>query len=216
MEWRERPECDDDGSAGGGRLRDRWRERDETMPVRGTAIRQQAEDAVRRELEPGERILAGAAVASGPSRWNGAWVIAVSLALVAEALVGLFGPAPSLLSGGLVAVIAVGLPLLAMYLACRPMYIAVSDTRLIGLRLSRHAGTPRRVAFDGMLGEVRITNQRYGRYGGSVRCEIRGQKKTRLNVERSCYPEFAGVTAELRRCGALTEWDRPPYSPANS
>ncbi len=187
------------------------------MPVRRTAIKRQAEEAIRPRLQPGERILAGAAVACGPTRSGGAWVFAVAVALVAEGLLGIFGPQPSLLSGGLLAAVAAGFPLLAVAFACRPMYIAVSDLRLIGVRLSRLGGAPGRVAFAALLADVRVTAHRSGRSGRSVRCEIRGQRRTRLNVERSWYPDFAEVTTQLRHCGAVTEWDLPPYPPvANS
>jgi hypothetical protein len=175
------------------------------MPVRRMAIKGQAEEAIRPMLQPGERTRAGAAVACGPSRSTGAWVSAVAFALVAEVVVGIFGPPPSLLSGGLLAAIGVGLPLLAVHLACRPMYIAVSDQRLIGLRLSRLGGAPGRLAFAAPLADVRITGHRSGRSGRSVRCEIRGRRRTRLNVERSWYPDFAEVTMELWHSGAVTE-----------
>ena len=187
------------------------------MPAGRMAIKRQAENAIRPVLRPGERTRAGAAVACGPSRLRGAWVSAVTLALVAEAAVGIFGPQPSLLSDGLLAAIGAGLPLLAVHLAFQPMYIAVSDQRLIGLRLSRLGGAPGRLAFAAPLTDVRIRGHRSGRSRSSVRCEIRGRTRTRLNVERPWYPDFAHVTMELRHFGAVTDWDLPPYlSVANS
>jgi hypothetical protein len=187
------------------------RERDGTMLVRRTAIKRQAEDAIRPMLQPGEQTRAGAAVACGPSHLGGAWVSALTLALAAEAVIGLFGPQPSLLCDGLLAAIGVGFPLLAVHLAFRPMYIAVSDQRLIGVRLSRLGGAPGRLAFAAPLADVRITGHRAGRAASSVRCEIRGRKRTRLNIERSWYGDFAEVTVALWHCGAVTEWDRLPY-----
>jgi hypothetical protein len=184
------------------------------MQVRRTAIKRQAEEAIRPVLHPGERTRAGAAVACGPSRWKGAWLSAVALALVAEGLLGIFGPQPSLLSAGLLAAVGAGLPLLALLFASRPMYIAVSDQRLIGLRLSRLGGAPGRLAFEAPLADVRITGHRSGRSGNSVRCEIRGRKRTRLNVERSWFADFAEVTMALWHSGAMTEWDRLPYPTA--
>jgi len=187
------------------------------MTVRRTAIKQQAETAIRPVLQPGEQIRAGTAVARGPSRSSAAWVIAVAVALVAEAVLGIFDSQPSLLSGGLLPVLAAAVPLLAVTFACRPMYIAVSDLQLIGVRLSRLGGAPGRLAFAAPLADVRITNHRSGRSGRSVRCEIRGRRRARLNVERSWYPDFAQVTTELWHFGAVTEWDRMPYaSAANS
>src|ERR1700730_18354857 len=112
------------------------------MAVRRMAIKRQAENAIQPMLQPGERILAGSAVACGPSPSSGAWVPALVLALFAEALVRILGPQPSLLSVGLLAAIGAGFPILAVYLAWRPMFVAVSDQRLIGLRLSRVGGAP--------------------------------------------------------------------------
>ena len=187
------------------------------MAVRRMAIKRQAEDAIQPMLQPGERILAGSAVACGPSRSSGAWVPALGLALVAEGLVGIFSPQPSLLSVGLLAAIGAGFPVLAVYLAWRPMFVAVSDQRLIGLRLSRRGGAPGRAAFAAPLTDVRITGHRSGRSRSSVRCEIRGRKRKRLNIERPWYPDFADVTMKLRHFGAVTESDLPPYfSVANS
>ena len=187
------------------------------MPARRAAIKRQAEDAMRPVLQPGERVLAGAAVACGTSWWQGAWIGAVGLALVAEGLAGLFGPQPTLLSGSLPAAVGVGFPLLAAGLAYRPMYVAVSEQRLIGWRLSRLGRTPGRLAFAAPMADIRITDHRRGRSGVSVRCEIRGRRRTRLNVHRSWYPDFAEVTTTLRHSGALTEWDLPRYpSAANS
>jgi hypothetical protein len=186
------------------------------MPMRSTAIKRQAEEAIQPRLHPGERILAGAAVACGPTRPGGAWVFAVAVALIAEGLLGIFGPQPSLLSSGLLAAIAAGLPLLAAVFVCRPMYVAVSDMRLIGVRLSRLGAAPGRLAFAALLADVRVTDHRSARSGSSVRCEIRGRRRTRLNVERSWHPEFAEVTTNLCHLGAMTEWDRPYPSAANS
>jgi hypothetical protein len=179
------------------------------MPVRRTAIKRQAEEAIRPRLHPGERIRAGAAVARGPYRPGGAWVLTAAVALIAEGLLGIFGPQPTLLSSGMLAAVAAGLPLLAAVFACRPMYIAVSDMRLIGVRMSRLGGAPGRLAFAAWLADVHVTHHRSGRSGSSVRCQIRGQRRTRLNVERSWCQDFAEVTTQLRDCGALTDWDAP-------
>jgi len=186
------------------------------MPAGRMAIKRQAENAIRPVLRPGERTRAGAAVACGPSRLRGAWVSAVTLALVAEAAVGIFGPQPSLLSDGLLAAIGAGLPLLAVHLAFQPMYIAVSDQRLIGVRLSRFGGAPGRVAFAAPMTDVRISGHRSGPSGTSVRCDIRGRKRTRLNVDRSWFTDFAAVTMELWHSGVVTEWNPPPYFSAAS
>jgi hypothetical protein len=182
------------------------------MQVRRRAIKRQAEDAIRPMLQPGERTRAGVAVASGLCRPGGAWSIALALTLVAEVVVGIFGPQPTLLSFGLLAAIGAGFPLLAVHFTRRPMYIAVSDQRLIGLRLSRLGGVPGRLAFTAPLADVRITDHRTGRSGSSVRFEIRGRKRTRLNVERCWYPDFAELTTELGHFGAMTGWGWPPHA----
>ena len=185
------------------------------MPMHRTAIKEQAEEAIQPRLHPGERIRAGAAVARGVP--GGAWVLAVAVALIAEGLLGILGPQPTLLSSGMLVAVAAGLPLLAAMFACRPMYIAVSDMRLIGVRMSRLGGAPGRLAFAAWLPDVHVTHHRSGRSGSSVRCQIRGQRGTRLNVERSWYPDFDEVTTQLRRCGAMPECDGPSYpSAANS
>ena len=175
------------------------------MPGRRTAIKRQAEEAIQPKLHPGERIRAGAAVARGPSRPGGAWGLAVAVALVAEGLLGVFGPQPTLLASGMLAAVAAVLPLLAAVFTCRPMYIAVSDMRLIGVRMSRLGGAPGRLAFAAWLPDVHVTHHRSGKSGSSVRCQIRGQRRTRLNVERSWYPDFAEVTTQLQHYGAMTE-----------
>jgi hypothetical protein len=176
------------------------------MPMRRTAIKQQAEDAIRPMLHPGERTRAGAAVACGPTRWSIVWMAAVAFALITEGLVGVFGPQSNLVSGSLPAAVGAGFPLLAVGMTSRPMYIAVSDQRLIGLRLSRLGSAPRRLAFAAPLTDIRITDHRSGRSESSVRCEIRGRRRTRLSVKRSWYPDFAEVTMTLRHSGAMTEW----------
>ena len=186
------------------------------MPARRTAIKRQAEDAIRPMLEPGEQTRAGAAVACGPTRWGSVWVAALALALIAEGLTGIFGPQSNLVSGSLPAAVGVCFPLLAFGMASRPMYIAVSDQRLIGLRLSRFSSAPGRLAFAAPLVDVRITGHRSRRSESSVRCEIRGRKRTRLIVERSWYRDFTEVTTALRHSGAMTEWDPPYPTAANS
>ena len=186
------------------------------MPVRRTAIKRQAEDAIRPMLQPGEQTRAGAAVACGPTRWGSVWVAAVAIALVAEGLTGIFGPQSNLVSGSLPAAVGVGFPLLAIGMASRPIYIAVSDQRLIGLRLSRFSGEPGRLAFAAPLADVRITGHRSRRSESSVRCEIRGRKRTRLIVERSWYRDFSEVTTALRHSGAMMECDPPYPSSASS
>ncbi len=179
------------------------------MAVRRMAIKRQAEDAIQPMLQPGERILAGSAVACGPSRSSGAWVPALGLALVAEALVGIFGPQPSLLSVGLLAAIGAGFPILAVHFAYRPMYIAVSDQRLIGLRLSRLGGAPGRLAFAAPLTDVRIRGHRSGRSRSSVRCEIRGRTRTRHR--RRIYKASRSL-ADITGQGSLPRAGQGPVS----
>jgi hypothetical protein len=62
--------------------------------VNKVVLRQQAEDGLRQDLQPGERIAAGSAVTSHPSRWGAAVLLVVSLALIAASLASLLGPLP--------------------------------------------------------------------------------------------------------------------------
>ena len=50
------------------------------------ALNRRAEEALRRDLQPGERIAVGSAVASDPSRWGAAVLLPVALALTAAGL----------------------------------------------------------------------------------------------------------------------------------
>src|SRR5260370_5680391 len=95
------------------------------MPVRRMALKRQAEDAIAPMLEPGERILAGSAVACGPSQSPGAWGSAVALAPVTAGLGGIFGPQPSPLSASLLAAIGLRFPVLLLYFASPPLFLSV-------------------------------------------------------------------------------------------
>ncbi len=61
-------------------------------------LNRRAEEALRHDLQPGERIAVGSAVASDPSRWGAAALLTVALALTVAGLanlLGLLGPLPA-------------------------------------------------------------------------------------------------------------------------
>jgi hypothetical protein len=188
------------------RRRHGWHRTGGTADVNRAAVKRRAEEALRRELQPGEHVVAGAAGTCDPSRWGTAALLAAALALAAAGLVSFIGPQPGLLSGGL----ALPLLILGIQFLPRSMYVAVTDRRLICCRLSRLRSMPRQLAFAVPLADLRIVNYRSGKYGSSVRCEIPGHKRIRLAVGRAGRKDFAGVDMALARSGTFTKLD-PPF-----
>ncbi len=115
---------------------------------------------LRHDLQPGERIAAGLAVTSDPSRWGVAVLLAVALALTAASLVSLLGP----LNASPVIVLALPGLGLGMQFLPRPMYVAVTDRRLICIRISRLHGKLGRPAFAVPFAAPRVLNNRSGKY----------------------------------------------------
>ena len=115
---------------------------------------------LRHDLQPGERIAAGWAVTSDPSRWGVAVLLAVALALTAASLVSLLGP----LNASPVIVLALPGLGLGMQFLPRPMYVAVTDRRLICIRISRLHGKLGRPAFAVPFAAPRVLNNRSGKY----------------------------------------------------
>jgi hypothetical protein len=183
--------------------------------VSRATIRRNAEDTLRQLVQPGEQIVAGAAVTSDPSHWGIAGLGAAALALMVVGLAGLLGSQPSPLLGGLVVGLALPLIGLGSQFLARPMYVAVTDRRLICCRLSRLRSAPGRLAFAAPLADIRIANCRSGRFSSSVRCEIAGQKGIRLDAGRAWRQDFADVDMVLARSGAYTASDPPYPSVAN-
>jgi hypothetical protein len=183
--------------------------------VTSLAIRRQAEDALRHELQPGEHIAAGTPAISGPSRWGMAALLAAALALVAAGLVNLLGPQPGLLPDGPV----IGaLPLLGLGIQFlpRPVYVAVTERRLICCRLSRLRSAPGRLAFAAPLADLSIAGYRSGTFGSSMQCEAPGQERIRLSIRRPQRQEWAAVDLALARSGAFMRLDPPYPASANS
>jgi hypothetical protein len=171
-------------------------------------LEQKAEDELRRDLLPGEQVAVGSIVTSDPSRWGAAVLAAVSLALVVVGLLSWFGP----LSGGpFVAAVLPALGLGVQFLP-RPMYVAVTDRRLICRRVSRFRGRPRRPAAAVALADLRILNYRRGKFGASIRCEIPEGKPITLHWGRARRANFAQFEMALARSGAFAKLD-PPYPP---
>jgi hypothetical protein len=176
--------------------------------VNRVARKWQAQEALGRDLQPGERIAVGSLVTSRPSRRGFGVLFALSLVEVAAGLEGLLGP----LQAGPVTVLAslssVGLGVLLWH----PMYVAVTDRRLICCQLSRLRGTPRRSMLTVPLADLRIVNYRSGKYATSVWCEFPGRKPVLLQAGRA---EFDEVDRALARAGAYSKLD-PPYPPAGN
>ena len=173
------------------------------------ARKRQAEEALGRELQPGERIAAGSLVTCRLSRWGLAALLGVSLVQVAAGLESLIGP---LQAGPVAALASLSSLGLGVWFLCRPMYAAVTDRRLICCRLSRLRGTPRRPALTVPLGDLRIVNYRSGKYGTWIWCEFPGRRPVLLHSGRE---ELAGVDRALAHAGAYAKLD-PPYPPAGN
>jgi hypothetical protein len=173
------------------------------------AVNQRAVEALRHELQPGEHVAASSAVTSHPSRWAAVAFLALALAMAAGGLATLFGR-PGPLTGG--PVIGLALPVLALGIQFlpRPMYVAVTGQRVICCRLSRLRSAPKRLVFAVPLADLRIVNYRSGTHGGSMRCEVPGHKRIRLDASRVGRKDFAGLGMALTRSGAFTKLD-PPY-----
>jgi hypothetical protein len=179
--------------------------------VNKVVLRQQAEDGLRHDLQPGEHIAAGSAVTSDPSRWGVAVLLVVALALLAASLLSLLGPWQAS------PVVAVAVPVLGLGIQFlpRPMYLVVTDRRLIGSRMSRLRGTPGRRVFTVPLADLRILSYRSGKYGASLRCEIPGRKPILLHWGRAGREDFAELEKVLARSGAFAKLD-PPYPSAEN
>lgn len=92
----------------------------------------------------------------------------------------------------------------------RPMYVVVTNQRLIWNRMSRFRGRPRRPAVAVPLADLHILNYRHGRFGASIRCEIPDGKPIALHWSRARRADFARVEMVLARSGAFAKSD-PPY-----
>lgn len=161
-----------------------------------------AEEALRRDLVRGELAAVGSLVISGPTRRSLAVVITLSLVLVGAGAESLLGP---LQAGPAIALAP--LYCFGVWFIHRPMYVAVTDRRLICCPLSRLGGTPRRPALTVPLADLRILNYRSGKYATSVSLEFPGRRPVLLHAGRE---EFAGVDRALARAGAYAKLD-PPY-----
>jgi len=174
-------------------------------------LQRQAAEALLHDLEPGERIAAGSAMTSDPSRWGVAAMFTLAVGLTATGLLSLLGLLPS------EPVIALLLPVLGLSIQFlpRPMYVVVTDRRLICSRMSRFRSTPTRPAFAAPLADLRILNYRSGKYGASIRCRVPGRKPILLHVGRAGRKDFAEIEMVLARSGAFAKLD-PPYPSAEN
>jgi hypothetical protein len=137
--------------------------------------------------------------------------LALAIAVTAVGLVSLFGPLPGPSAGGIPApLLVVGILFLR-----RPMFVVVTNKRLICLRLSRFRRAPQQLAFAVPLAEVRIVKYRPGKYASSIQCEIPGHKRPRLNVGRAGRKDLDKVEEALSRAGAFAKLDPPWPAAAN-
>lgn len=174
-------------------------------------LRQQAEDRVQHDLQPGECIAACSAVTSDPSRWAAAVLLAVALALIAAGMLSMRGPWPTSPVVGLLGTfLGLGVQLLP-----RPMYLVITDRRVIGSRVSRLRGRPGRTAFAVPLTDLRILDYRSGKYRASLRIEVSGSKPILMHWGRAGRKDFAEVEGVLARSGAVAKLD-PPYPSAEN
>lgn len=149
---------------------------------------------------------------SDSSRQGAAVLLVVALALIAAGLASLLSHLPAT---PVVALLGTFLGLGVQFLP-RPMYLVVTDRRLICSRVSRLRGTPPRRAFAVPLADLRILDYRPGKYGASLRCEIPDRKPILLRWGRAGRKDFAEVEKVLARSGAFAKLD-PPYPwPENS
>ena len=174
-------------------------------------LQRQAAEALRHDLQPGEHIAVGSPVTSDPSRWGMAALLTLAVTLTAAGLVSLLGMLPAQPATAiLLPILGLGIQLLP-----RPMYVVVTNQRLICTRLSRLRNTLRRPAFAAPLADLRILNYRSGNYGASIRCQIPGHKPILLHVGRAGRKDFAEVEMVLARSGAFAKLD-PPYPSAEN
>jgi hypothetical protein len=94
----------------------------------------------------------------------------------------------------------------------RPMYVVVTDRRLICSRVSRFRRRPRGSVIAVPLPDLRIVEHRHGKFGASIRCEIPGRKPIVLHWSRARRADFARVEMILAHSGAFAKLD-PPYPP---
>ncbi len=175
------------------------------------ALTSQAVEAFRHDLQPGERIAASSAVTSDPSRWGVAVMLMLAVAVTVVSVVSLLGTLPA------DPVEAMILPVLGLgaYWLPRPMYMVVTDRRLICGRMSRLRSIPRERALAAPLADVCILNYRSGNRAASIRFQVACRRPIKAYVGRNSRRDFTDVETALARSGAFAKLD-PPYPSAES
>jgi hypothetical protein len=161
------------------------------------------------ELEPGEHIVADMAATSDPSLWYLA-LLPVALAMVAAGLADLFGSQPVPRADRALSALAALILGLAIQFAGRPVYVAVTDRRLVCRRMSRVRRGPEHAIFEVSLADLRVASYRFGKYQSFIRCQGPGHQRIRLAVSRAGRGDFANFNVMLARSGAFASLD-PPY-----
>jgi hypothetical protein len=169
------------------------------------AVRQRAEDVLRRHLQPGEHVAVSAAVTSDPPRSGVVILLIVAVALTAAGVAIMLGPLP----GGPVMLPVLPVLVMGIEFLPSPVYVAVTDRRQICCRLSRLRGAPGRLLFAVPLADLRVVGYRSGRHWSSIRCAIPGRKPIRLAASRGWHRDFAQVELALAGSGAFAGLDPP-------
>jgi hypothetical protein len=176
--------------------------------VRREIVKRRVSDALYQVMEPGDQIIAGALLMTGPSP---VWELLLALPALAggvAAAANLFGgfSPPQLISPVLVFVpFFVAWPL---QLSRKPVFVAVTQRQFICYRMSRLGNEPSRLLFGAPLAAVRVTS-RGGRvpswrsliYSGP---EADG-RRLRLNGSKRWRNDLNEVLAALQAGGAAVD-----------
>ena len=183
--------------------------------MRKEIVKRRVGPALNQVMEPGDQIIAGALVITGPSA---AWDLFPALCAVVCGVLGSAGlfssfSPPPIVAGLGVATVLLPLPL---QLRRRPLFVAVTQRQLICYRMSKLGTEPSGMLFCAPLAAVRMT-----RPGGrmphwtSVRYTgpgVSGQG-LRLNTSRRWRKDLSDVLAALQTGGAAVD-GQPPGRPA--
>src|ERR1022692_2844060 len=165
------------------------------------AIRERAAPALQEAMEPGEKIIAGAAAGRGTSP------VVVALCVVGA---GLFPLIVLLTNSGLTShkywwlhlVDGLVFPLAAYFLQ-RPVFIAVTNRQFICYRLARLGHRPVRMGFAAPLTAVRISSSRRVLKWRSFRYSSPGAPSLRFHLNRSWRKDLGAMMTALQAAGCL-------------
>jgi hypothetical protein len=187
--------------------------------VSSVVLRPQAEEALTRSLQPGERVATDVPVTRGLTRRGATALLAASLAVsLPVCMAGLAGFLGWAHAGP---VIAVAVPVqglviwLVLWFLRRPVYAALTDQRLILCRLSRFRRMSRAPTFTVPLTDLHIVRHHSSRHETSILCELPGRSRVLLHVGLAEREDSSATYMALTRLGVYAKLD-PPYPPAQS